>query len=204
MRASAVASSPDDDAADDQLRRRRGGHGAADDLGIRGLRLELQADAETPLPSSNEPLDRRRPELADLAVERILVPRRLAQERRVVGGHGGDRLRPAASSAVRAATPWRGRSSLRRPPSRAISAVKLTPMVWIMLRVSQSAPPCRVGDARQRAGRAPEARDARDVVERVFVAGLQRLRPGRHTRRRCAIRDRSGRCWLPGAERRGR
>ena len=54
--------------------------------------------------------------------------------------------------------------------------MKLTPIVWIMLRVSQSAPPCWLGDARERAGGAPEARDAVDVVEGMLVAGLQRLR----------------------------
>ena len=34
----------------------------------------------------------------------------------------------------------------------------------------------RVGDLHQRAGRAPEPRDAREVVERMLVAGLQRFR----------------------------
>ena len=65
-----------------------------------------------------KPLGRRRPELADFARERILIPGRLAQERGVVDRHGGDRLVLRRLLAAARSTPWRGRSSLRTPPSR--------------------------------------------------------------------------------------
>ena len=189
-----LGAEPGDDAADRQVGGGIAGE-PADRLGVNTLAGVFQRQRDAALDAADRRGQRERrlaPEPRQGRPERVAIPRRLAQEARVIVGD------PSAnsSSGVRCGPRAKTVSAPRlrsQAPITAISALKLTPMMSSVTRWSAEAGPTRAAALRRAAEAAPEARarcrDSRTPIPRSAASP----RRDRHRRRRCTIRETSDR-----------